>query len=367
MTYCHELLIERNPATPKHNTRQLTYKELVWYIIPDVCLDDSFEFCWHIYSVCSSFLLLILKLRLWAVLSGLAQLVPLSYMEHEYNILPCIILQYQHIFGQLNKPCDIKPVWMNHLRNVTVFIVKTQSWSTLSPPQDIFTSLTSHLCNLMELLSYCQLILHPIFHGAHWDLSPDLHLPLKPGTPAPSPISKLFPHCSFIANAACFLSFCCSSRFQPPVGVTEHFKENFIKLPSAQHFKEKKPRKWSFYNDYLTPHPSLRSQQTEEPPGVHQSLQGEAARLPAEGGSAPATGLHLCWCDWWVPISRSLLLTLELKMSSSGCYMGSYRRWIPWRGMQGYDLARSTISHARTLMKTAIVDMLWKPNTSIIQ
>lgn len=146
--------------------------------------------------------------------------------------------------------------------------------------------------------------------------------------------------------------------------------ENFIKLPSAQHFKEKKRRKRSFYNDYLTPHPSLCSQQTEEPPGVHQSLRGEAARrarLPAEGGSAPATGLHFCWCDWWVPISRSLLLTLELKMSSSGCHIGSYRQWSPWRGMQGYDLARSAISHARTLMKAAIVDMLWKPNTSIIQ
>lgn len=147
--------------------------------------------------------------------------------------------------------------------------------------------------------------------------------------------------------------------------------ENFIKLPSAQHFKEKKKhRKWSFYNNYLTPHPSLRSQQTEEPPGVHQSLRGEVARrprLPAEGGSAPATGLHLCWCDWWVPISRSLLLTLELKMSTSGCHIGSYCQSSPRRGMQGYDLTRTAISHARTLMKAVIVDMLWKPNTSIIQ
>lgn len=31
--------------------------------------------------------------------AGLAQLVPLSYVEHEHNILPRIISQHQRMFG----------------------------------------------------------------------------------------------------------------------------------------------------------------------------------------------------------------------------------------------------------------------------
>lgn len=218
-------------------------------------------------------------------LPEVAQLVPLSYMEHEHNILPLDSLLRRRV----------------------------RALSTESPSQYIFTSLTSHLCNLMELLSYCQSILHPICHGARCHAWPDLHHLLKLRTPTTSPINKLqlssFPlqlyrQCSVLpvlllqqqVSATCR----CDRAFQ-----------GWRKTSSSCHrlniSREKKHRKWSFYNNYLTPHPSLRSQQTEEPPGVHQSLRGEAvrrARLPAEGGSAPPTGLHLCRCDWWVPISR---------------------------------------------------------------
>lgn len=48
---------------------------------------------------------------------------------------------------------------------------------------------------------------------------------------------------------------------------------------------------------------SLRSQPTKEPPGVHQSLRGEAARqvhLRTEGGSTVPPRLHHNGRDWWV-------------------------------------------------------------------
>lgn len=51
MRDCHKLLIERNPTTPKHNTRQQIHKQMVWCIIPDMCFEDVFELFWHVYLV----------------------------------------------------------------------------------------------------------------------------------------------------------------------------------------------------------------------------------------------------------------------------------------------------------------------------
>lgn len=59
-------------------------------------------------------------------------------------------------------------------------------------------------------------------------------------------------------------------------------------------------------SDTFNPYPSLCSQPTKEPAGVHQSLRREATReahLRAEGCSVVPAGRHLYRRDWCVPIS----------------------------------------------------------------
>lgn len=126
--------------------------------------------------------------------------------------------------------CDVKSMLMNPFKKLNRIHWKdrVRELSALSPLQDIFTSLTSHLCNLMDLLSYCQSILRPICHSARWDLSPDLHLPNFLNAWDPNAFSykqAVSPTAAFSPMQRASFSFCSSSsRFQPPVGVTEHFK-----------------------------------------------------------------------------------------------------------------------------------------------
>lgn len=98
----------------------------------------------------------------------------------------------------------------------------------------------------MKLLSYCQSILLLKCHGARWDLSPVL--PFPPDAWDPNTVSHkqaVFPTVALSSVQRASFPFAAAAGFShlsvwPSISRPV---ENFIKLPSAQHFKEKKKKK----------------------------------------------------------------------------------------------------------------------------